>query len=92
MLSLQFTCEYTIQVVAFKRLFNLKWENVRSLGKVDREFYQPCLPHSSEALQTDVKSDIFVADFPLDPHFFGLRIFMRFVGWNKGHFLFSNCL
>ena len=36
MLSLQFTCEYTIQVVAFKCLFNLnfKRENVWSLGKV----------------------------------------------------------
>ena len=36
MLSLQFTCEYTIQVVAFKCLFkfNFKRENVWSLGKV----------------------------------------------------------
>ena len=55
---------------------------------------QPYLLHSSEALRTDViLSDIFVADFPLDQStFFGLRIFMKFVGWNKGHFLFSNCL
>ena len=35
-------------------------------GRFDRQFYQPYLPHSSEVLQTDVKSDIFVADFPLD--------------------------
>ena len=34
-----------------------------------RQFYQPYLQYSSEALQTDVKSNIFVADFPLDPHF-----------------------
>ena len=46
-----------------------RWE------KFDRQFYHAAvlfLPHSSEALQslqTDVKSDIFVADFPLDPHF-----------------------
>ena len=44
------------------RIFG-RWE------KFDRQFYQPYLPHSSEALQTDVKSDIFVADVPLDPHF-----------------------
>ena len=40
-----------------------RWE------RFDRQFYQPYLPHSSEVLQTDVKSDIFVADFPLDLHF-----------------------
>ena len=40
-----------------------RWE------RFDRQFYQPYLPHSSEILQTDVKSDIFVADFPLDLHF-----------------------
>ena len=36
MLILQFTCEYTIQVVTFKCLFNFnfKRENVWSLGKV----------------------------------------------------------
>ena len=38
-------------------------------AKFDRQFYQPYLPHSSEALETDVKSDIFVADFPLAPRF-----------------------
>ena len=32
-----------------------RWE------RFDRQFYQPYLPHSSEVLQTDVKSDIFVA-------------------------------
>ena len=72
MLSLQFTCEYTIQGVhAFKCLFNLTL-NERMFGrwaKFDRQFYQPYLPHSSEALETDVKSDIFVADFPLAPRF-----------------------
>ena len=40
-----------------------RWE------RFDRQFYQPYLLHSSEVLQTDVKSDIFVADFPLDLHF-----------------------
>ena len=40
-----------------------RWE------RFDRQFYQPYLPHSNEVLQTDVKSDIFVADFPLDLHF-----------------------
>ena len=39
------------------------------LEKFDRQFYQPYLLHSREALQTDVKSDIFVVDFPLAPHF-----------------------
>ena len=36
MLSLQFTCEYTIQVIAFICLFNFnfKQENVWSMGKV----------------------------------------------------------
>ena len=40
-----------------------RWE------KFDQRFYQPYLPHSSEALQTDVRLVIFVADFPVDPHF-----------------------
>ena len=38
-----------------RRMFG-RWE------KFDLQFYQPYLLHSSEALQTDVKSDIFVAD------------------------------
>ena len=45
-----------------ERMFG-RWE------KFDRQFYQRYLPQSSEALQTDVKSDIFVANFPLDPRF-----------------------
>ena len=36
-------------------------------------------------LYKEIKSDIFVADFTRLP------LFMRFVGCNKGHFLFSNC-
>ena len=47
-----------------------RWE------KFDQQFYQPYLPHSSKALQTDVKSDTLVADFPLDPHF-SASLFLR---------------
>ena len=76
MWSLQFTCEY--------RMFG-------RCERFDRQFYQPYLSLNSEVLQTDVNSDMFVADFPLDSHF-SASVYMRFVGWNKGHFLFSNCL
>ena len=86
MSSLQFTCEYTIQVVAFKCLFNFnfKQENVWLLGKVWLTILSPVfnLPHSSKALQTDVKLDIFVADFPLDPIFlWGLLVGIKAISF-----------
>ena len=60
-----------------------RWE------KFDRQFYQPYLLHSSEALQTDVNSNMIRCGFPFRSTFFGFRISMRFVGWNKDHFLFQ---
>ena len=52
-----------VQMTDEWRIFG-RWE------KFDRQFYQRYLPlYSSKALQTGVKSDIFVESFPLDLRF-----------------------
>ena len=93
MLGLQFTWEYTIQGVLRSNVCLTLTLNEQMFGhweKFDRQFYLPYLPHSSKAPEQSSTNRCEVGyircGFPFRSTFFGFRIFMRIVGWNKAHF------